>query len=493
MRAMSGDIDQTSGEDIGEKVKWITCEEIGDSVISHISEAKDFTGYADHEIKQILPLVKRELVYIKKKVHLNEKGVANALDLVKLEGADHIYAETASNNNTSTCITLMSTTGLHFLFDSDAADKGIFMMVQHCITSWFKDRYLMSSLSDTRCLRGHIKSVILVQFFLSWFCAFALDSEINLPGFELFLPVTIDCELYGDVVNGCISTGMIDRVVNSVKRFYITGLKRWISKYTSHLSHDLLGQLDDVRELFTIFAKGLARFYPRAMAEVIFLYCLRLYGICTRGLGRRLQKCRNSALTPVFTVSGLSLEGLTVKLHLVPFSGHFVMDKREWSAFVILCGRFWGRTLTTDFGLLRRENSEYRLTTREMHSLHHPNLMTKTKMRILQIYLLACDQELECIKRLLAMVTSYIAGDCHKKSPEVPSLVTISLSNVLCLRDRLPTYFLSNYRKISRYVPDGVYRSIIDLTDQLMTDCKNDGDIARVLEISTNRIANGRF
>ena len=507
----------------GDLIEWKSVRDDFGRKTTIISEfASDHSstlfGYSTEDVELILPLVKGDVVFLKEEneaiPELYRHNLRKILDPSSEEEEEEEEEEEdeeeeegemyQTNDNRLVDMTtksaLMTMTNIDELMLGDS-DENLLNWFSNGIYHWYQDD---SFSSGARCCH-HKQLVIFLQFIMTWFGgviaggfpACILKIKRTYCDYDLFLPISIGCRLYGQIIHA-LNKRHFDKAIRVVRKHFKTCIKNWIMRYSKVSCHTTVKVLQNDHKLFKIFGMGLRKFMPRRIGSFLFAQTLLLLQACTVDLRKRFDRVEYNSYSSVhggcIRLKNHHLNHLLdVIIQFVPYSNRHIADAQSWNAFNVLSNFYmhYTRSLISDFETMHRTVSgrmrTYRVTIKRMHSLYHPSWKNYAMLRLLYGYLNQVQSDLRdcerfpkpftyisqqksCLVKLREKLSKYLEGkdmSSGMQTDRVAKLGSICLCTLLSHRDLSPMYFLSHFQCTSKYVNAAVYKLIAKALHEL--------------------------
>ena len=471
------------------------------------------SGYSQQDVEQILPLLTSEVIYLQPRdgtvpyfyrCKLDDEFVAEEETSSEEEEDEEEEDENEFYQTHNSLVDMTTKSALMKMTDVDALmlgtdNENLFNWFTNGISSWYrKDCFTIDAV---RC--QNIDTILFMQFIMTWFGGviaggfpcYILDLKSTFSDYDLFIPISIGCCLYGKLVHALDKRHAI-AAIKLVKEHFRKCIKNWIQRYSDESNHDTIIRLKNDHKLFTIFCIGLYKFLPKRIASLVFGWTLQLFIACTSDLRKRFSPgdsyCSIRRGCIRLKNHGTS-DVLDVIIQFVPYSQRHIADVRAWNAFNVLSNfhMHFTRCLISDFAnfqkTVRGQFQAYRISVKRLHTLYHPSWRNYAMLKLLLGYLKQLQaNRRDCekfpgpftyvsrsndrLQRLCEKVSKYLEDknvSSGMRTKRVAKLGSICLCTLLSYRDLSPLYFLSKFQYHSKSIDATVHRSIMEAIREL--------------------------
>ena len=531
-----------------DEIQWITSDNAGENTFTDFGSfhTESLSNYSENELAYILPLLKGEILLRGHEAVVEEEEEetnddqqeelvhAELLASLKENSSSSSESDNDSSSDSESIMvqmrdrTVMDTsyidavlqmTGINALVRGDETVFG--SSFSHAIRNWYTTDSFLEDIESVPCSSEHMETVIFVQFILTWFGGFiaggyaslvlGIKDDVNTE-FDLFIPVLLTCRLYSVCIHS-LNNENVRVIVQAVRTIFIGCIKNWLKRYSHKHSHKTINEMENIFEILGVFASGVLKFYPRAVANIIFPNVLKLFANCTRGLHRFMKRKLLASATAIhlgfYRITESGLTDLHVILHFQPdMKDYSNVGRAPWTAFNLLSNFHinYARSLIGEFKTLGNDS----VSVGRMHTLFHPNWRTYSMLRLLEEYLssiyhtpvpstsylpftFSAKHQRKRIKQTCRMISKYISEKGpfsgfpvdHLLIRRVPKLVTICLSTLVTNRDLDLYYFQSHFRSAGTLINAGIHYALTETIAQL------DGDIGQKLSTCKYSHASG--
>ncbi len=465
-----------------------------------------FEQYSENDIQQLLPIIQGTVSYVKTETDITvindslQGTLQYAVQRINAsEDEDDEEEEEEEEEVEDEEKEFIAASDLDALLnDSEHVDTRF----HHSINSWYDNDKVAK---QTALSVDNLDCIILCTFFMSYFqtfiigeyASFVLGLRRSYGVLELCLPVSIGARLFSRIIHNP-GHSHARRLKEIIKQMFCSHLKVWIGMFTDEDCHNALSTLK-IPSLLQYFSEGLARYYPRAVSDIIFNNVVRLYFICTSAIQKLLTE-ENGRLNKGYCRIPID-DTLEIKVRLIPQKSR--LRDAAWQLFYSLSNMpaNYVRCAITSFNML----NSYNTGVCQVITLFHPDAENYCMLKLLHKYLRYCyedyrqyDGELfpfmnnvvenpaKRIKYLYRTLSSYIKGhNSTSGQRHIQSLKCICLCRLLTVRDRKGLFLLQNFRSI--IITPSVIRTIMHVVARLRDSTNVD------LAIETYRFVPGVF